>query len=340
MLEVKASAGGNVLDTGLTYNMDSIRMICMKRKSIYPIRYVAQQTGLTQHVIRAWEKRYESVRPYRTDTNRRLYSEEDVCRLKLLKQAVAAGHSISRVSGLPEKELSQLIGNLEMPSGAVRMGDPPAIPSQAGELYPLCLNSVLNLDHRSLENALSRAAVELSRPNLIETLIFPLLREIGDLWLDGKLKIIHEHMATSVIRSLIWDMLRSTIPPAGAPGIFVATPAGQWHELGALMIAVAAADIGWRACYFGPNLPAEEIAAAAGSLKVQMVGLSILYCAEEHCLLSELQKLRRFLPDDITILVGGSCISTLEKMTDGIGVRPIKDIMQFKQTLNSAGVGD
>ena len=50
----------------------------MKPKSLFPIRYVSRQTGLTPHVIRAWENRYGAVTPKRTDTNRRVYSNADI----------------------------------------------------------------------------------------------------------------------------------------------------------------------------------------------------------------------------------------------------------------------
>ncbi|NIS60351.1 MAG: MerR family transcriptional regulator, partial [Proteobacteria bacterium] len=57
---------------------------CMKPKKIHPIRFVARQTGLTPHVIRAWERRYNAIVPGRSPTNRRLYSEGNIERLGLL----------------------------------------------------------------------------------------------------------------------------------------------------------------------------------------------------------------------------------------------------------------
>ena len=79
----------------------------METKSLYPIRYVSQRTGLTPHVIRAWEKRYNAVVPDRSAKNRRLYCEEDVERLKLLKAAKDAGHTISQLAQLGLEDLKQ-----------------------------------------------------------------------------------------------------------------------------------------------------------------------------------------------------------------------------------------
>ena len=38
----------------------------------YPISVVVRRTGLTQDILRAWERRYEAVVPLRTPTGRRL----------------------------------------------------------------------------------------------------------------------------------------------------------------------------------------------------------------------------------------------------------------------------
>lgn len=50
----------------------------MRDEQLHPIQVVAHRTGLSRHVIRMWENRYETVTPKRTATNRRLYSEADI----------------------------------------------------------------------------------------------------------------------------------------------------------------------------------------------------------------------------------------------------------------------
>ena len=66
----------------------------MEKLYKYPIKVVSQMTGLSAFVIRAWEKRYSVVIPSRTETNRRLYSENDIEKLRLLNEAVQGGHNI------------------------------------------------------------------------------------------------------------------------------------------------------------------------------------------------------------------------------------------------------
>ena len=66
------------------------------------------------------------------------------------------------------------------------------------------------------------------------------------------------------------------MPPA-LPRIIIATPAGQLHELGAVIINAAAAQVGWHTTYLGASLPAAEIAGAAVQSRVLAVALSSVY---------------------------------------------------------------
>ena len=183
----------------------------MDSNSIYTIRYVSQRTGLTSHVIRAWEKRYKAVVPHRSPKNRRLYCEEDVQRLQLLKRITDAGHSISQVAQLDSKELSDL----------AKRGAGVAARARKNHVRPLqrsakndhckdCLTAVLNLDPDGLERFYDQAAIDLTRTALLRDVIVPLFTEIGELWQKGSLKIVNEHMATSVTRTFLLNMLRVT----------------------------------------------------------------------------------------------------------------------------------
>ena len=75
----------------------------------HPIQVVAQRTGLSPDVLRIWERRYAVVKPSRSATGRRLYSDRDVEHLLLLRRATLAGRSISQVADLDSEELRGLV---------------------------------------------------------------------------------------------------------------------------------------------------------------------------------------------------------------------------------------
>ena len=94
-----------------------------------------------------------------------------------------------------------------------------------------------------MERAFDQAVIDLTRPALLRDVVVPLFEKIGNLWRNGSLKIVNEHMANSVTRTFLLDMLRAIEVPDSAPRIVIATTGGQWHDLGALTVALTASEL-------------------------------------------------------------------------------------------------
>ena len=291
----------------------------MDTKYLYPIRYTAQRTQLTPHVIRAWEKRYQAVVPQRSAKNRRLYSEENIQRLQLLKKVTEAGHM---EDGIRDGRIKPKKGVKSIRSVTVE------------EYLKRCRNAVFNLDPNALENTYEQAVIDLTKPVLLSELIIPLFEEIGNSWRNGSLKIVNEHMATSVTRNFLVSLLRAVDSTMSAPRILVATPVGQWHELGALVVAMTAADRGWQPIYCGPNLPAEEIASGVKQSAARGVAISITHLLDQQPLGEELRKLRRFIGRELALFVGGRAVGDHLQILSEINARHISEIEQFGQELD------
>ncbi len=182
-----------------------------------------------------------------------------------------------------------------------------------------CLAHVRELDAAGFEAGLARAAVDLSRPVLMEQILVPLMQEIGNLWREGSLRVAHEHLASAVVRTFLGALREGPQPPPSAPTLIVTTPTGQHHEFGALIAAATASSEGWRATYLGPNLPAEDIAAAARQLDANAVALSIVYPTDDVHLRGELHKLRRALGESVVLLVGGRAAHAYDADLESIG---------------------
>lgn len=308
----------------------------MQNKNLYAIRYVVRRTGLTPHVIRAWEKRYGAVVPTRSPKNRRLYCEGDVRRLQLLKEITDAGHTISQVAPLDTAELLELAQRERLALSAAKKAPIERLPQQTDDdHYEACLAAVLNLDPYKLERAYDQAAISMTRSALLRKLIAPLLEEIGRLWQSGSLKIINEHMATSVTRVFLSNLLRAVKLPDLAPIMVIATPVGQWHDVGALTVALTAAEIGWHPVYYGPNLPAEEIAAGVKQSGARALAISITHLLHQHPFTDELRKLRRYVGDDVALFVGGQAAGDHVPVLQEINAKYVKNIDQFSEELNS-----
>jgi methylmalonyl-CoA mutase cobalamin-binding subunit len=193
----------------------------------------------------------------------------------------------------------------------------------------------LNLDPYKLERAYDQAAISMTRSALLRKLIAPLFEEIGRLWQSGSLKILNEHMATSVTRGFLSNLLRAVKFPDLAPIIVIATPVGQWHDVGALTVALAAAEIGWHPVYYGPNLPAEEIAAGVKQSGAHALAISITHQLHQHPFTDELRKLRRYVGNDVALFVGGQAAGDYLPVLQEINAKYVKNIDQFSEELNS-----
>ena len=298
----------------------------------HAIKVVARRTGLTAHVIRIWEKRYGAVEPERTGTNRRLYSEEQIERLSLLRDITQHGHSIGHVAKLPTEKLRQLSSEARATNGEASRALPngPAGPSLLDE----CLAAVKSLDARGLEAALQRAATELGAQGLLQRVVAPLAQTMGELWRDGTITAAHEHFASAVIRIFLGHAAKPFAGTESAPVLIVATPAGQIHELGALLVAAAAANLGWHVTYLGASLPAAEIAGAARQNRARAVALSIVYPEDDPRLEAELTRLHDSLPSDVTLLVGGRAAPAYRDALEKINALEMKDLAHLSSTLD------
>ncbi len=296
------------------------------------IKVVARRTGLSAHVIRIWEKRYGAVEPERTGTNRRLYSDEQIERLSLLREITQNGHSIGHVAKLPIEKLRQL-GQESLTSN----GHTPGKPTESKATLTFldsCIAAVKSLDSRGLNETLQRAESELGAQGLLQRVVAPLAQAIGELWRDGTITAAHEHFACAVIRIFLG---RAATPHSGtdhAPVLLVATPAGQIHELGALLVGAAAANVGWHVTYLGASLPAAEIAGAARQNRARAVALSLVYPEDDPRLEGELARLRESLPAEVTLLVGGRAMPAYRDTLVKIAAVQIRDLPHLCSALD------
>src|SRR5690242_15124018 len=276
-----------------------------------PIAVVADRTGLSQDVLRVWERRYGVVQPRRGPGGQRLYTNADIERLQLLHQATRAGRSISQVAKLTSAALTQLVAE----DDAARARQAPSTPgtNEASDLVLVALTLARSLDAVALDVELRRAGSRMGTATFIETLAAPLLRRVGDEWHAGRLTPAQEHLASSTVHDIVVEVMRSFGNQTGAPKLLVTTPAGERHVIGAALVGAAAAVDGWNVLYLGADLPAQEIAHAARMAAVRAVAVSVVYVQQPKSVFAELHALRANLPATVRLIVGGAGASALRR---------------------------
>jgi DNA-binding transcriptional MerR regulator/methylmalonyl-CoA mutase cobalamin-binding subunit len=303
----------------------------------HPVRFVSERTGLSPHVLRVWERRYGAIRPVRTEGGQRLYSDADVIRLQLLRQAVEGGHNIGQLAGLADKALTEMIesGHKHRSTALKHIPSPLAgAPVEQTTILANCVEAAERMDARALENELRAATMVLPLMVFTDEIVAPLLTEMGRMWKDGRLGPAQEHIASAVIRRVLDGIVRSFESPDGSPSIVVGTPVGQEHELGALLVAVAAGSVGWRVTYLGPNLPATEIVRAAESANSDVIALSILYPRSDSRLRKDLVQLAEMLPPGMHLLIGGSSAPPYARHLHSPNVKVMQTLGAFREFLS------
>ena len=95
---------------------------------------------------------------------------------------------------------------------------------------------------------------------------------------------------------------------------------------------------GWRTCYLGPSLPADEIAGAARQTEARAVGLSIIYPTDDPHVTAELKKLRASMPGTTSLIVGGRGASSYRVTLDEIGAVQPTDLDSLIEELQAMRV--
>ncbi|MCC6796041.1 MAG: MerR family transcriptional regulator [Candidatus Hydrogenedentes bacterium] len=298
---------------------------------------VARKTSLSPHVIRVWERRYAAVVPGRTESNRRLYSDLDVRRLNLMRIATEQGQSIGLIANLSLAKLEAMIGLDSALSPVTRVNVVRQdLAEDAAEIVAAGIESVRNLDRPRLEMLLGRAATNLPVHALLETVVGPIMDHIGSLWRTGELRPTHEHLASDTVRAFLSARRTAYGTNQNAPVIVVTTPAGQTHEIGALMVSLLACADGWNDMYLGPNLPAEDIVAAVVKSGARALALSIVYPGDDPRIESEFGFLRRHLPENTRVFTGGRAAAHYLPAIDRLGAGYYATLTEFRNALEEA----
>ena len=302
----------------------------------HPIKVVARRTGLTAATLRAWERRHGAVHPARSGTERRLYSDADIERLRLMRELAAQGHSIAELARASTAVLAALADD----ERALRPASA-ALPTVAAEAdaasqvgLDACERAVRGLDGAELHRLLMRALVERGPVRFVDDLVAPLCRRIGSLWEEGTLTVAHEHVASASMRQALGFLLETLrVADEEAPRMVATTPPGQRHEFGAMMAGAVGAMAGWRVTYLGPDLPADDIAAAVRQARARVLALSLVSAHGAPALAAEMARLREMVGGSTRIVVGGSGAESHAAAIEQAGAERLADLAALRSLL-------
>jgi DNA-binding transcriptional MerR regulator len=275
---------------------------------------IAERTGFSPALLRAWERRHGLLVPDRTLGGHRLYTEDDLAVLRRVRELLDLGRTIGEIAA---------IGRGALLSGAPR-GSAPAAPREpARGLVPQrdqLVAAAEALDARGVDRALDEAFAMASPSSALEQVVEPALIEIGELWAGGRVTVASEHLVVSKVVARLSQLITVATPAdAGAEVAVVACLPGEQHEIGAMFAAYALARRGLRVAYLGGSLPLEDLEGACRRLKPAILCLSVtrqaLLTTHEPELIAMAQRLAR-----PRIVLGGQGVGAERPLLIAAGV--------------------
>jgi DNA-binding transcriptional MerR regulator len=221
---------------------------------------LSRRVGVSPELLRAWERRYDLLAPARTDGGLRLYSADDVRRVRAMQAHLQ--------SGLSAAEAARLARSTE--GAAAAPADQPAL-RDTTELRAALDGLDAQRAHLVLDRVLGRYTLE----TVLQSVVLPYLRDLGDRWERGEASVVQEHFASNLLRGRLLALARGWERGAGPAALLACAPAEQ-HDLPLIMFGLALRAQGWRVVFLGADTPLASIAEAAADLRPALVAVSAI----------------------------------------------------------------
>lgn len=214
----------------------------------FTIKDLENLSGIKAHTIRIWEQRYSFLKPHRTPTNIRYYTNEELKAILNIALLNKYGFKISHIDRMLPEEIRSKIMSL---------GDPRAVQERiVNEL----VQEMVDMNMENFEKIISVYISSKGIERTINQIIFPFLEKIGILWQTGHINPAQEHLVTNAIRQKLIAAIESASSVIKANKTFLLfLPEGEHHELGLLYIYYLLKCRGFHVIYLGANIPLDDV---------------------------------------------------------------------------------
>lgn len=282
---------------------------------------IAQEIGLTKDTLRVWERRYGFPKPMRSPGGERLYPQDQVSKLRLVKRLLDAGHRPSKVLVQPIDALQQLAE-----TSGVGQDAPDA---ELDEMISLLRNGAFDDFRFGLLKRATRAGLE----RFVLDVAAPLSARVGNAWAAGTLQVYHEHFFSEAIQATLRTLLRPLSDAlrgrGGRPRVLLTTLSGEGHGLGILMAEAMFTLSECECVQLGLQTPLHDIVSAVKAHNIDIVALSFSAVLPAQTIANGLVELRSMLPANVHVWVGGSSPALRRKFDGGVdfveGLSPIDE---------------
>jgi len=214
----------------------------------FTIKDLENLSGIKAHTIRIWEQRYNFLKPQRTGTNIRYYSNDELKTVLNIALLNKFGYKISHINKMTRADVGDKIMALTQSQ------------AQQERIINEMINFMVDLDIDKFEELIDAHVLSKGIDKTITQVIFPFLEKIGILWITNHINPAQEHLVTNIIRQKIIVGIESAYPHTiSGKTILLFLPEGEFHELGLLYMYYLLKNKGIRILYLGANVPLKDV---------------------------------------------------------------------------------
>jgi len=289
------------------------------------IAAVERDTGIGKDTLRVWERRYGFPTPHRDAHGERNYPMVQVEKLRVIKRLMDQGHRPGRIVAQPMEALQHLS------RGEANLQTSQALPSvQADDPLAMCISLLQNQDDEGLRTHLLNTLSQVGLQKFVAQWVAPLTVMVGEAWARGDLAVHQEHLFTECVSRILRQAIAAI--PKGAPGsrptVLLTTFPQESHGMGLLMVESLLTLQGCRCVSLGTQTPVRDIAQAASSYRVDVVGLSFSVNMNPNQIVDGLAELKLLLPPHMEVWAGGQSPALRRRSMDH--VRVLQDLSSIE----------
>ncbi|MCL4799479.1 MAG: MerR family transcriptional regulator [Burkholderiales bacterium] len=286
---------------------------------LFSISAVERDTGLSKDTLRVWERRYGFPLPGRDANGERVYTAEQVEKLRAIKKLIDRGQRPGKLIGLSLEELRER--SLAADAIAVDAG----AAGESGLAEAVELVKAHHVD--ALRQMLRQAMVQQGLASFMLETAAPLNGMVGDAWMRGDLEVFEEHLYTEVMQGVLRSAIAGIPAQGRTPRIVLTTLPNEQHALGLLMAEGMFAMEGATCISLGTQTPVWDIVLAAAAQRADVVALSVSVAFPANVATDALADLRAKLPAAAELWVGGSNPGPQRRPVGGaLVLRKLEDI--------------
>lgn len=279
----------------------------------FTIKDLENLSGIKAHTIRIWEQRYQFLKPHRTTTNIRYYSNDELKTVLNIALLNKFGFKISHIDRMQPQEIREKI---------LSMADARAIQER---IINDLVQEMVCLEMERFEDILKNYIAAKGIERTVTQIIFPFLEKIGILWLTGHISPAQEHLVTNIIRQKLIVGIETAIPHIKIDKtVLLFLPEGEHHELGLLYLYYLLKSRGAKTIYLGANVPVKDVQHVIRIKKPDIVFVHLTATASNFNFEKFLQNIKLNFGDTKTI-VSGQLTQNYQK--------PVPISVEFKRSL-------